>query len=75
VVDVADSAKPATHSQLESDVASALVNLGYDGRAVEKAVEKSRAAANGDFEGLLRAALQILGSSAMQKSARAGREE
>lgn len=75
VVDVAESGKPATGSQLESDVASALVNLGYDVRSVEKAVEKSRAASGGDFEGLLRAALQILGNSAMQKSARAGRDE
>jgi len=76
VVDTAETAgKPATRSQLESDVASALVNLGYDARSVEKAVEKSRAAADGDFEKLLRASLQILGSSAMQKSARAGREE
>lgn len=75
IVDVAETGKPATRSQLESDVASALVNLGYDVRSVEKAVEKSRAASNGDFEGLLRAALQILGNSAMQKSARAGRDE
>ena len=30
VVDVAETGKPATRSQLESDVASALVNLGYD---------------------------------------------
>lgn len=74
VVDIAGAGKPATRSQLESDVASALVNLGYDARSVEKAVEKSRGA-GGDFEGLLRSALQILGSSAMQKSARAGREE
>jgi holliday junction DNA helicase RuvA len=75
VVDVAETGKPATRSQLESDVASALVNLGYDTRAVEKAVEKSRPSANGNFEALLRAALQILGSSAMQKSARASSEE
>jgi len=75
VVDTAEAQKPATRSQLESDVASALVNLGYDARSVEKAIEKSRGAGGGDFEGLLRAALQILGSSAMQKSARAGREE
>lgn len=75
IVDVAETGKPATRSQLESDVASALVNLGYDVRSVEKAVEKSRAASDGDFEGLLRAALQILGNSAMQKSARAGRDE
>ena len=75
VVDVAETGKPATRSQLESDVASALVNLGYDTRAVEKAVEKSRASGNGNFEALLRAALQILGNSAMQKGARAGGEE
>lgn len=75
VVDVAETGKPATRSQLESDVASALVNLGYDVRSVEKAVEKSRAQADGNFEALLRAALQILGNSAMQKSARAGRED
>jgi len=75
VVDVAETGKPATRSQLESDVASALVNLGYDVRSVEKAVEKSRASGNGNFEALLRAALQILGNSAMQKSARAGHEE
>jgi Holliday junction DNA helicase RuvA len=75
VVDVADAGKPATRSQLESDVASALVNLGYDPRSVEKAIEKSRGAGGGDFEALLRGALQILGNSAMQKSARAGRDE
>jgi holliday junction DNA helicase RuvA len=74
VVDVAGAGKPATGSQLEADVASALVNLGYDARSVEKAVEKSRGASDGDFESLLRASLQILGSSSMQKSARAGGE-
>jgi Holliday junction DNA helicase RuvA len=74
VVDVAEVGKPATRSQLEADVASALVNLGYDARSVEKAVEKSRGASGGDFESLLRASLQILGSSSMQKSARAGGE-
>jgi holliday junction DNA helicase RuvA len=74
LVGLSGAEKPTTGSQLESDVASALVNLGYDARSVEKAVEKSRGA-GGDFEGLLRAALQILGNSAMQKSARAGHEE
>jgi Holliday junction DNA helicase RuvA len=73
-VDVAEPGKPATRSQLESDVASALVNLGYDARSVEKAIEKARAAGEGDFESMLRAALQMLGSSAMQKGARAGTE-
>lgn len=63
--------KAATKSQLEADVASALENLGYDARAIEKAIEKARSSANGDFEGLLRGALQILGAAAMQKSERA----
>src|SRR5277367_1804033 len=71
VVDVPGEGKPPTRSQLESDVASALVNLGYDPRSVERAVEKARAAGAADFESLLRTSLQLLGSSAMQKSARA----
>ncbi len=73
-VDVAEQGKPTTRSQLEADVASALVNLGYDARSVEKAIEKARAASEGDFESLLRASLQMLGSSAMQKGARAANE-
>jgi holliday junction DNA helicase RuvA len=72
-VDVPESGKPATRSQLESDVTSALVNLGYEERSVERAIEKVRAASGGDFETFLRDALQILGGSAMQKSAGAGR--
>jgi holliday junction DNA helicase RuvA len=74
-VDVPEAGKPATRSQLEADVASALVNLGYDERSVERAIEKARETGGADFEKLLRGALQILGSSAMQKSARAGRDE
>jgi Holliday junction DNA helicase RuvA len=70
-VDGSPVGKPATKSQLEADVASALVNLGYDERSVEKAIERARATAGADFEKLLRDSLQILGSSAMQKSARA----
>lgn len=68
-VDVPETGKPATRSQLESDVASALVNLGYDERAVEKAIGKIRGTGGADFEHLLRGALQILGSSAMRKGA------
>jgi holliday junction DNA helicase RuvA len=75
VVDVPEEGRPATRSQLESDAASALVNLGYDARTVDNAIEKARAGGNDDFESLLRAALQILGNSAMQKGARAGRSE
>jgi holliday junction DNA helicase RuvA len=74
-VDVAEAGKPATRSQLEADVASALVNLGYDARAVERVIEKARATSGADFETLLRASLQTLGAGAMQKSARAGRDE
>lgn len=75
VIDVPEAGKPSTRSQLEDDVASALMNLGYDTKSVERAVEKSRAASGNDFEKLLRSSLQILGSSAMQKSARTGRDE
>jgi len=75
IVDVPEAGKPITRTQLEEDVASALLNLGYDGKSVERAIEKSKAASGADFEKLLRASLQILSSSAMQKSARAGREE
>jgi Holliday junction DNA helicase RuvA len=75
VIDVPDAGKPSTRSQLEEDVASALSNLGYDTKSVERAIEKSRAASGADFEKLLRSSLQILGSSAMQKSARAGHDE
>ncbi len=75
VVDVAEAGKPSTRSQLESDVASALVNLGYDVKSVEGAIEKSRVTSGADFENLLRSSLQILGGSAMQKSVRAGHDE
>jgi len=75
VIDVPDAGKQSTRSQLEEDVASALSNLGYDTKSVERAIEKSRATSGADFEKLLRSALQILGSSAMQKSARAGHDE
>jgi holliday junction DNA helicase RuvA len=70
-VDVQEAGKPVTKSQLESDVASALVNLGYDVRTVERAIEKARATGGADFETLLRAALQLLSSSTAQQSARA----
>src|SRR5450631_2417506 len=70
-VDVRETGKPATRSQLESDVASALVNLGYDERSVENAIAKSRAIVGSDFESLLRASLQVLGGAATQKSKRA----
>jgi len=69
----AEAGKPAAHSPLESDVTSALMNLGYDARAIERTLEQLRksGAASNDFNALLRAALQQLGGAAMHKSARA----
>jgi Holliday junction DNA helicase RuvA len=75
VVDVPQPGKPTTKSQLESDVASALVNLGYDARSVDSAIEKVGAKATAVFEELLRASLQILGGTSLKKMARTGREE
>jgi Holliday junction DNA helicase RuvA len=53
--------RPAASSPAgtEADVVSALVNLGYEGRVAEKAVEEARReAGTANFEKLLRAALQ-----------------
>ncbi len=51
----------ASPAGIEADVISALVNLGYDARAAESAVtESKREAGDGNFEKLLRAALQSL---------------
>lgn len=55
--------KPAAASPagIEEDVISALINLGYDGRAAETAVaESKRETGAGNFEKLLRGALQSL---------------
>ena len=68
--------QPVATAGAAADVVSALLNLGYEERAAEQAVE--RAAKNGgakspeSFETLLRAALQELSAPA-QKGARAGR--
>jgi Holliday junction DNA helicase RuvA len=68
------SARPVAKSELESDVASALVNLGYDARAVEKTVDEAQKSSGArDFETLLRAALQILAGGKMDKVAHAAR--
>lgn len=60
---VVEAERPAASSPagVEADVVSALINLGYEARTAEKAVEEARqesGAAN--FEKLLRAALQAL---------------
>ena len=68
--------QPVATAGAAADVVSALLNLGYEERAAEQAVE--RAAQDGgakspeSFEALLRAALQQLSAPA-QKGARAGR--
>lgn len=69
-----ETEKPAvtTPAGIEADVVSALVNLGYDARAAEDAAaEAKRAAGTGNFEKLLRAALQAL-SAPKGRSSRAG---
>lgn len=73
-IEVTEAGKPAARSQVEADVASALVNLGYEARAVEKIIETVRGTADSSFESLLRAALQKLGgAAAIEKTAGAGR--
>ncbi|HYL84805.1 MAG TPA: Holliday junction branch migration protein RuvA [Candidatus Angelobacter sp.] len=60
---VIETEKPAVSSAagVEADVTSALVNLGYEARAAETAVgEAKREAGAGNFEKLLRGALQGL---------------
>ncbi len=67
------AARPETSGRagLEADVISALLNLGYDRRTAEKAVEEAQRNGGGaSFEALLRATLQQL-SGAAQKGARA----
>lgn len=71
-IDMSEFGKPVTRSQVESDVTSALVNLGYEARAVEKTIELVRGQGS-DFDALLKAALQKLGGAAIEKGARAGR--
>lgn len=73
-VEVTESGKRPAGSQVEADVASALVNLGYEARVVEQTIEQVRGAGDSSFDSLLRAALQKLGgAAAMEKGARAGR--
>ncbi len=56
-----EEARPASRTGFEADVVSALLNLGYDRRAAEKAVEEAqRNGAGGSFEALLRSTLQQL---------------
>jgi len=61
VVVSGDKPVPASPAGAEADVVSALVNLGYEQRAAESAVaEAKRSGGAGNFEKLLRGALQSL---------------
>jgi len=67
-----ERAAPVGRTQLDADVISALINLGYDRRVAEKAVEDGRGqmaqgvagpdniGAGANFESLLRSTLQGL---------------
>lgn len=73
-IEVAEAGKPSARPQVEADVASALVNLGYESRSVEKTIQQVRGNGESGFDALLRAALQKLGgATAVEKSAGAGR--
>jgi Holliday junction DNA helicase RuvA len=64
---------PAGRTGLQTDVISALLNLGYDRHAAEKAVETTATAgssATDSFEALLRATLQQLSQPARKGAAR-----
>jgi len=69
---VAVEEKPAASpAGVEADVVSALMNLGYDGRAAESAVrEAKREAGASNFEKLLKASLQTL-TAPQSRAARA----
>lgn len=65
--------QPVAPTGVAGDVVSALLNLGYEQRAAEQAVERAgKNGAGNSFESLLRAALQQLTAPA-QASARAAR--
>ncbi len=60
-MEAVQEAAPTTRTGLEADVVSALLNLGYDHRAAEKATEEAqRDGAGKTFEVLLKATLQQL---------------
>jgi Holliday junction DNA helicase RuvA len=64
------SVAAAGRGGISGDVVSALLNLGYDSRAAEAAVERAGREGEGSFEALLRAALHALSAPA-QKGKRA----
>ncbi|MGH9865018.1 MAG: Holliday junction branch migration protein RuvA [Candidatus Acidiferrales bacterium] len=75
IVEVAGTGKPASRSQVESDAISALLNLGYDQRNVEKTIEEVQSSGALDFSSLVTAALQRLEAVALQKGSRVARDD
>lgn len=69
--DVAATPPAAQRSELEADVLSALLNLGYERRDAERAIAGLRHdGAKGGFDTMLRAALSRLSPPARQAAAR-----
>jgi len=68
---VTEGSRPAK-SDAEEDVLSALLNLGYERRAAEQAIERMQPA-NGDFDAMLRAALKQLGGVSTSTEGHGGR--
>jgi Holliday junction DNA helicase RuvA len=69
-----DARQPVTTTGTSGDVVSALLNLGYEQRTAEQAVERAKKdGAKETFEDLLRATLQQLSAPAQQHGARAAR--
>jgi Holliday junction DNA helicase RuvA len=61
-MEAVETEKPASKTGVEADAISALLNLGYDRRVAEQAVDETRRNAPGSFEALLRGALQLISS-------------
>jgi|GEM_PF-46399 len=66
-IDVPETGKPATRSEIESQVKATVANLGYEARAIDMAIEKLSSKVRADFDTLLRELLQQLGSGVMHK--------
>ncbi len=65
--DGSEPVRATPRTELESDVLSALLNLGYERRDAERALEGlARGGAAGGFESVLRAALSRLSPPARQ---------
>lgn len=65
--------QPSSRTGVEADVISALLNLGYERRAAEKAIEDLQPnGSSSNFEGMLRGALQSLSNPNRRTSRTSG---